>query len=240
MKKAIFLFDYTGIMAKPWAEAGYLCYCFDGQHPLGVSKSEHPNILNVGMWFDNDGIYGKNDSDIEKIKLITGSDISFVFGFPECTDLTVAGARHFDSKRKADPRFQFKAMQLVYLTKNLGESLNCPWGFENPVGVISTMFRTYDFKFDPADYAGYLPEMTHIQYIQIFTRGKTGTTKGRVFGVGMDLLSLKQDGLNRYTRIIQAGKSAAVNHSRQRTSEALHLEVLLKQYLKLTINKNGR
>jgi len=53
MKKAVFLFDYTGIMAKPWADAGYLCYCFDGQHPLGVSKSDHPNILNVGMWFSN-------------------------------------------------------------------------------------------------------------------------------------------------------------------------------------------
>ena len=32
-KKAVFLFDYTGIMAKPWADAGYLCYCFDGQTP---------------------------------------------------------------------------------------------------------------------------------------------------------------------------------------------------------------
>lgn len=31
-KKAVFLFDYTGIMALPWANAGYICYCFDGQH----------------------------------------------------------------------------------------------------------------------------------------------------------------------------------------------------------------
>ena len=51
MEKAVFLFDLTGIMAKPWADAGYLCYCFDGQHPPGVTKSDHENILNVGMWF---------------------------------------------------------------------------------------------------------------------------------------------------------------------------------------------
>lgn len=157
MKKAIFLFDYTGIMAKPWADAGYLCYCFDGQHPKGVSKSHHENILNVGMWFENDGIYDCNNNDIEKIKLITGDDIMFIFGFPECTDLTVAGARHFESKRKTDPRFQFKAMQLVFLTKNLGFSFGCPWALENPIGVISTMWRKYDFKFNPCDYAGYLP-----------------------------------------------------------------------------------
>ena len=156
-KKAIFLFDYTGIMAKPWADAGYLCYCFDGQHPQGVSKSSHENILNVGMWFDNDGIHGQNDEDINKIKIVTGGGVSFIFGFPECTDLTVAGARHFKSKRDADPRFQLKAMQLVYLTKNLGDHFECPYGLENPVGVISTMWRKPDFKFNPCDYAGYLP-----------------------------------------------------------------------------------
>ena len=92
MKKAIFLFDYTGIMAKPWADAGYLCYCFDGQHPEGVTLGQHKNILNVGMWFENDGIYDYNGSDIERIKEITGSNISFLFGFPECTDLAVSDA----------------------------------------------------------------------------------------------------------------------------------------------------
>jgi len=153
MKKAIFLFDYTGIMAKPWADAGYLCYCFDGQHPKGVSKSEHPNILNVGMWFGTDG----DEDTVIDIETITGPDVSFVFGFPECTDLTVAGAKHFKTKRDKDPMFQHKAMSLVYLTSELGEHLNCPWGLENPVGVISTMWRKPDFKFHPCDFGGYLP-----------------------------------------------------------------------------------
>ena len=34
---AIFLFDKTGNMAKPWADAGNLCYCVDIQHPKGES-----------------------------------------------------------------------------------------------------------------------------------------------------------------------------------------------------------
>ncbi|MCO2667129.1 hypothetical protein FA313_33795, partial [Pseudomonas aeruginosa] len=29
---AVFLFDRTGNMARPWADAGYRCICFDVQH----------------------------------------------------------------------------------------------------------------------------------------------------------------------------------------------------------------
>ncbi len=35
---AIFLFDRTAIMAAPWAEAGYDCYCVDSQHPKGETR----------------------------------------------------------------------------------------------------------------------------------------------------------------------------------------------------------
>lgn len=31
---AIFLFDVTGIMARPWLDAGYECYIVDIQHPV--------------------------------------------------------------------------------------------------------------------------------------------------------------------------------------------------------------
>ena len=158
MKKAIFLFDYTGIMAKPWADAGYLCYCFDGQHPEGVSKSGHKNILNVGMWFNNEVTGDMSTLDIYKIMWITGNDIALIFGFPECTDLAVSGAAHFASKRDNNPFFQDEAMVLVKLTKRLGEALSCPWALENPISVISTKWRKPDFKFDPFEYGGYLKE----------------------------------------------------------------------------------
>mgnify|MGYP003670211027 FL=1 len=158
MKKAIFLFDYTGIMAKPWADAGYLCYCFDGQHPQGVSKSNHKNILNVGAWFSNEITGDESYLDVGKIINITGIDISFVFGFPECTNLAVSGAAHFAKKRDENPFFQDEAMVLVRLTELLGENLGCTWALENPISVASTLWRKPDYKFHPYEYGGYLEE----------------------------------------------------------------------------------
>jgi hypothetical protein len=157
MKKAIFLFDYTGIMAKPWADAGYLCYCFDGQHPLGVSKSKHENILNVGAWFSKNRTGDLLREDIDKIISVTGEDVDFLFGFPECTDLAVSGAAHFAKKRDANPHFQDEAMMLLYLVEALGVQVNCSWGLENPVSVASTLWRKPDFTFHPFEYGNYLP-----------------------------------------------------------------------------------
>ena len=156
LKKAIFLFDYTGIMAKPWADAGYLCYCFDGQHPGGVTKSDHPNILNVGMWFNNEITGDESYLDVGKIINTTGNDVDIVIGFPECTDLAVSGAAHFERKRDNNPFFQDEAMVLVRLTELLGDNLNCKWALENPVSVISTLWRKPDYKFHPYEYGGYL------------------------------------------------------------------------------------
>lgn len=170
MKKAIFLFDYTGIMAKPWADAGYLCYCFDGQHPKGTTKSKHKNILNVGMWFLNEVTEDYSYINVDNIKKVVGEGVEFIFGFPECTHLAVSGAAHFASKRDKNPFFQDEAMVLVMLTKMVGDNLNIPWAFENPVSVISTKWRKPDFKFDPFEYGGYLPfddiHPTYPEYIK--------------------------------------------------------------------------
>ncbi|WP_207774940.1 hypothetical protein [Serratia liquefaciens] len=89
-RKVIFLYDVTGLMAQPWLDAGYECWCFDGQHPEGVTRTG--NHVKVGMWFCAADKLGqaKNISDI------VGSGVVLVIGFPECTDLTVAGARHFE------------------------------------------------------------------------------------------------------------------------------------------------
>lgn len=159
MKKAIFLFDVTGFMALPWAESGYQCFCFDGQHPKGVSISSlHHNIINVGIWFSND-VTGDISmlNDVDNIRSFTGDDVNFVFGFPECTHLAVSGAAHFASKRCDNPFFQDEAMALVKLTRLVGNSYGCPWALENPVSVISTMWRKPDFKFHPHEYGQYLP-----------------------------------------------------------------------------------
>lgn len=170
MKKAVFLFDLTGIMAKPWADAGFLCYCFDGQHPKGVTPSEHKNIINVGMMFSSDVTGEGTADDIEKIKSIVGDGVKFVFGFPECTHLAVSGAAHFEAKRDENPFFQDEAMVLVRLVDALGDELGVPWGLENPVSVISSYWRKPDFYFHPYEFGGYLPEddvhPTYPEYIK--------------------------------------------------------------------------
>ena len=152
MKKAIFLYDYTGIMAQPWLDAGdFECWCFDGQHPKGITKDG--NLVKVGMWFHPKGL----EYQVATIKELVGDGVEMVFGFPECTNLTVAGAKHWAKKREANPKFQHEAMALCDLVRMVGEAFGCAWAFENPVGVLSTIYRKPDFSFHPCDYAGYLP-----------------------------------------------------------------------------------
>ena len=148
MKKAVFLYDFTGLMAEPWLADNFECWCFDGQHPRGVTRDG--NHVKVGMWL--------HPTSAEAIKLIVGDGVSFVFGFPECTDLTVAGAKHWAKKREAKPKFQHEAMALCDLVRMVGEAFGCAWAFENPVGALSTLYRKPDFSFHPCDYAGYLPD----------------------------------------------------------------------------------
>lgn len=159
MRKAVFLYDFTGLMAEPWLADNFECWCFDGQHPRGVTR--YGNHVKVGMW-----LY---PTSAEAIKLIVGDGVSFVFGFPECTDLTVAGAKHWKRKSMENPRFQIEAMELADLVRQVGELCNAPWAFENPVGALSTIYRKPDFSFHPCDYAGYLPDDdTHPIYPDVY------------------------------------------------------------------------
>ena len=162
--KAIFLYDYTGIMAKPWLEAGYECWCFDGQHEDGITRDG--NHVKVGMWFDAYNISNHCDD----IFNVVGDGVSFVFGFPECTDVAVSGAAHFKKKLEANPSCQWEALQLAHLVRLVGDKYNCVWGFENPVSVFATLWKESDFRFHPYDYGGYLPaddiHPTYPEYIK--------------------------------------------------------------------------
>lgn len=150
MKKAVFLYDKTGIMAQPWLDAGYECWLFDGQHDSGINRQG--NLVKVGMWF----LPSEIERHSKEIKSMVGG-ASFVFGFPECTDLAVSGAAHFANKRAKNPRFQDEATELAKLVELVGNAFNCPWGAENPVSVLSTLWRKPNFNFHPFEFGGYLP-----------------------------------------------------------------------------------
>lgn len=151
MKKAVFLYDRTGIMAQPWLDAGYECWLFDGQHDSGIKRDG--NLVKVGMWFLPSEIK-KHAQDIADM---VGQGVEFVFGFPECTDLAVSGAAHFAKKRTINPEFQNEATKLAKLVALVGDKFNSPWGAENPVSVLSTLWRKPDFSFHPWEFGGYLP-----------------------------------------------------------------------------------
>lgn len=201
MKKAIFLYDYTGIMAKPWLDAGYECWCFDGQHPEGVTRNG--NHVKVGMWFD---AYTTSAHAIEITKLV-GDGVKFVFGFPECTDMAVSGAAHFSNKAKNNIAFQAEAVELARLVMYIGRAIGCPWGLENPISVLSTIWKKPTFSFHPHEYGGYLPiDDIHPEYPDYIRPRdaypkKTCIWSGNGFveparkRVGPDLSDLDDDGL---------------------------------------------
>ena len=155
MKKNVVLslYDYTGEAVKPWAERGYTCYCFDIQHE-GVTVTDYPNggsivKLNADL---------HNPQTIEDIAKVYGRDTAFMYAFPVCTDLAVSGARHFERKRSENPRFQDEAVDYAKWCGWLGDSIGCPYLIENPVSVLSTMWRKPDHIFQPFEYGGYIPE----------------------------------------------------------------------------------
>lgn len=152
MKKAIFLYDKTGYMAKPWLDAGYECWLFDGQHEEGINKDG--NLVKVGMWFD---AYNTRKQATQIVELV-GEGVEFLFGFPECTDLAVSGSRHFKSKGNENKAFQAEAVELARLVMYVGELIGCKWALENPVSVMSSIWRKPDFSFNPYEYGGYLPD----------------------------------------------------------------------------------
>ncbi|MGL5223593.1 MAG: Dcm methylase [Plesiomonas shigelloides] len=167
MKKAIFLYDFTGIMAQPWLEAGYECWCFDGQHPTGITRDG--NHVKVGMWFDA----ARVGEHVVEIAALVGPDVVFVFGFPECTYLSCSGAGwlyHPDDKhlptdqRRPHPMHPNRkaqradAVELAKMVQSVGDYYRCIWALENPMSQLATLWRKGDYSFHPNEFGGWLPE----------------------------------------------------------------------------------
>jgi len=66
-----------------------------------------------------------------------------VIAFPPCTDLAVSGARWFEEKRK-DGRQQRSIDFFMQFTK-----LECKWAIENPIGIMSSLYRKPDQIIQP-------------------------------------------------------------------------------------------
>ena len=154
MSKVVWsLFDGSGLAAQPWAEAGYDVFCFnwdDADHgPYGNlgckvvhEKIHYVNLFIDGTFLQRCGPYGVP---------------SFIMAFPPCTDLAVSGAAHFARKREINPDFQNIAVRTAKVAYKVAKKFGVPYMIENPVSVLSTMWRAPNYRFHPWEYGGYLP-----------------------------------------------------------------------------------
>jgi hypothetical protein len=130
------LCDRTGNMVRPWADAGFECFCVDVQHRPGE----------------------RADSSITWI----GADIRdwlppprryvIVFAFPPCTNLAVSGRAWFRSKGLGALA---EGVELVDACRRVAEWSGAPWFIENPVSTLASYWRKPDFTFDPYEFGGY-------------------------------------------------------------------------------------
>lgn len=149
MTNVVSLYDESGNMLRPWAEAGYQCYCFD------ILNDGRTEIVGTrgGMIY-----YMQGDMlDIATVAYVIRLKPVFIASFPPCTDVAVCGALHFAKKRAIDPLFQTKAVQLFRIPEMIANVVGCSWFSENPASMISTLWRKPDHKFHPWQYGGYLP-----------------------------------------------------------------------------------
>ena len=127
------IFDYSAVMMRPWADAGYECYCVDIQHPPG--ETVDGNIIKVG-------------ADVFSLNW-PWEEFEFVSFFPPCTDVAVSGARWMKDKGLGA---LIDALRLFQVSVEMAEKAGCPYMIENPVNTVSTYWREPDFKFNPNDY----------------------------------------------------------------------------------------
>lgn len=150
---ALFLFDKTAVMARPWAEAGIDCYCVDIQHPKGEARDGH--IIRAG-------------ADIHRWTPPLGREIVFVAAFVPCTHMAVSGARWFAGKglyALAD------SIALFARAADICEASGAPYLIENPVSTISSYWRKPDHTFHPWQFADREPGDNYTKQTCLWTGG---------------------------------------------------------------------
>lgn len=144
---AVFLFDVSGNMAKPWLDAGYECWIVDIQHPTAYD--------NGGV--TSDGRLHKVNADLTRTWLppFDRERIAFVAAWPPCDHLAVSGARWFRGKglRKLEVSIAMFATAAEFC-----EWSGAPYLIENPVSNIASHWRKSDYTFSPEYFTGFCRE----------------------------------------------------------------------------------
>lgn len=162
----LFLFNHSIYAPKPWVlserfnvvTVDYTDTDHSGFHKTDTYKGASFHRLNVDLSQEN----AKETVD-KAIASLNLDEPSFVVSFAPCTNLAVSGAAHFKRKREVDPDFQNRAVAQAKLA--------CRWGtayaIENPVSVLSTLWRKPNYTFHPYEFAEYCPRGKHPEFPQV-------------------------------------------------------------------------
>jgi hypothetical protein len=97
--------------------------------------------------------------------------VVLVAGFPPCTDVAVSGSRWFAAKGAKDKHFQTRAALVAEQCRMVGMACGCPWLFENPVSVFSSIFGKPDHVFHPHQYTQLCAEDNYTKTTCLWTGG---------------------------------------------------------------------
>lgn len=210
-------------MVRPWAEHGYTCYCFD---LFNIEYSEH---------FPSGGAIHFRKADLKDataLDYICGLRPTLIFSFPPCTELAVSGAKHFEEKMDRNPFVQDEACTLAMTAPKLEARFKTIWMVENPVSVLSSLWRQPDFIFNPCDYGGYLPsDDIHPNWPKYIAprdayEKKTCIWHNKGFIQPITLPVTPEPGLNRQTRLL-GGSSAKTKQIRSETPRGFALATFI-------------
>ena len=174
------LFDGSGLMVLPWAEAGHTCYCFnfeDEDH--GSYKdvaAQHGNIHYVNAWI--------NASFVRRALRGKWPAPDIIFAFPPCTDMASSGARWFKAKLAANPECQNTAVATARIAETLANYFGVPFMVENPRGILSTRWRKPDAVVHPYEFGGYLPADDRHPYFPQYIKARDAYPKETWLWVG--------------------------------------------------------
>lgn len=168
MKWVISLCDLTGNAVKPWVDAGYHALLVDPQH--GTTRTEGRITKFAGTIEDALPLISQ---------LIRDGKVAFVMGWPPCTDLALSGARWFERKM-TDPTFSeyrgpnmwIDAMRVVEQCRMVGELSGAAYFIENPKSRITTLWRKYDYEFQPWHYTAWEPKDNYTKTTWLWTNDK--------------------------------------------------------------------
>lgn len=136
--------DRSGVMAEPWAQAGYECWCIDIQHSI---RREEVRAVGRGSIHFTWG-------DVRDYRRPTQKPIAFFAAFPPCTDVAGSGARDFATKGA----FALASSLMIFdACRQAASWSGAPYCIENPVGVFSGIphIGKPDYYFEPYEFAGY-------------------------------------------------------------------------------------